>query len=148
MEESGFCAAADGETSDCAEGYFAAAQFVNRCLPGRKVSRASVTEGARGTERRQKAAVLPAGGFQIKFFVSNLRKRPATNFRQKAKEKGERESRALLQSPSAPAPSRREPMTVRVFSLCQRVNFCKNLENIKDKFPKFYKVNSCGFFGI
>ena len=39
-------------------------------------------------------------------------------------------------------------MFVRVFSLCQRVNFCKNLENIKDKFPKFYKVNSCGFFGI
>ena len=54
MEESGFCAAADGETSDCAEEYFAATQFVNRCLSGRKVSRVSVTEGARGTENGKK----------------------------------------------------------------------------------------------
>ena len=34
----------------------------------------------------------------------------------KAKEKGERKSRALPQSPSATAPSRREPLTVRIFS--------------------------------
>ena len=40
----------------------------------------------------------------------------------KSKAEGKRKSRTLLQSPSAPAPSRREPMIVRVFSLCRKEN--------------------------
>ena len=43
----------------------AAAQCAVMRLSGRKAARASVTEGARGTERQQKAAVLPFCGFRI-----------------------------------------------------------------------------------
>ena len=84
-----------------------------------------MTEGACETEKRQKAEAFHICdfGFDSPFQTFGDRfefeKTSVTNFRQKAKEKGERGSRVLLQSPSAPIPSRREPMFARVF-LCRR----------------------------
>ena len=100
---------------------------------GRKVSRVSVTEGARGTEKQQKAEVfrrlnvnpspasrelpLHKGAMgRYDFRLCAAEKAEAKIKVSKAKAAAKQKSRTLLQSPSATALSRREPLFVRIFS--------------------------------
>ena len=109
---------------------------------GRKVSRASVTKGARGTEKQQKAAVfrcfqvnpspasrqppLPQGNGKLGRFSALCRREKQTqNLSFQHRKRRKTASRAFSLRHSVPAPSRREPVFVRVFSLYQRANSAK-----------------------
>ncbi len=94
---------------------------------GRKVAPVSVTEGACETEKQQKAAVLPVCEFWILFFVlifldSFKAEKMSVAYYLQNRKRQESASCALSFRHSVPAPSRREPLLVRVFSLCHKEN--------------------------
>ena len=74
------------------------------------------------------------------FWLSAAKKAEAKVKVSKPKTAEKRKSRTLLQSPPATAPSRREPLFLRVFSLCRRKARTKN-QALKTESPH---ISFCG----